>query len=89
MRPDATEDATEADHNIARANGTFAGITSGGKGTDPGAFSGSFHGASVNDATTDADESLNAPSNAIGTFDGHFCWNGHVLGAFGTTLVPD
>ena len=58
----------------------FSGTTSGGPGTDPGAWSGSFFGgAPATGGTVTTDD---YPMAAIGEFNGHFA-NGHVAGAFG------
>ena len=63
-------------------DGEFSGTTTGYKGGTPGNWAGTFYGES------DASDATAHPGSAAGTFNGHFT-NGHVAGAFGTTLQKE
>ena len=62
-------------------DGSFEGMTSGYKDGPTGDWAGNFYGE--NPAAAD-----DRPGSAAGTFNGHFM-NGHVAGAFGTTLQKE
>ena len=64
-------------------NGSFAGMTSGGTGTDPGEYAGNFYGS-----TTPVGAVTPMPSAAAGTFNAHFS-NGHAAGGFGARKTPE
>jgi hypothetical protein len=73
------------------ASAFTAGETVGSAGVDEGAWSGTFFGPQVTDDpdTTTVDESENVhPTGVAGEFNAHFS-NGHVAGAYGTTIVED
>ena len=71
---------------IGSTDGTFSGTTMADvdddmmADSDEGTFEGTFHGP-----TAEVEGVTPMPSSASGTFDGHFR-NGHVYGAFATTL---